>query len=55
MAKLTSSGVQFNLADASDSINSFYWMYPAGTRKLFWEASAPPGWTQITDASVNNK
>ena len=26
MAKLTSSGVQFNLADASDSINSFYWI-----------------------------
>ena len=55
MAKITSSGVQFNLADASDSINSFYWMYPAGTKKLFWEPSAPPGWTQITDTSVNNK
>ena len=55
MAKLTSSGIQFNLADASDSINSFYWMYPAGTKKLFWEPSAPPGWTQITDTSVNNK
>ena len=55
MARLTSNGVQFNLADASDSINSYYWMYPAGTRKLFWEASAPTGWTQLTDAAYNNK
>ena len=55
MARLTSNGVQFNLADASDSINSYYWMYPAGTRKLFWEASAPTGWTQLTDAAYDNK
>ena len=55
MARLTANGIQFDLADANNSINSYYWMYPAGTQKLFWEVSAPPGWTQITDASVNNK
>ena len=55
MARLTSNGVQFDLADASNSINSYYWMYPAGTRKLFWEASAPTGWTQLVDAAYNNK
>tara|TARA_B100000427_G_scaffold774_1_gene746 strand:+ start:823 stop:1404 length:582 start_codon:yes stop_codon:yes gene_type:complete len=55
MARLTANGIQFDLADANNSINSYYWMYPAGTQKLFWEASAPPGWTQITDTSVNNK
>ena len=55
MARLTSNGVQFDLADANNSINSYYWMYPAGTRKLFWEPSAPTGWTQLTDAAYNNK
>ena len=55
MARLTSNGVQFDLADANNSINSYYWMYPAGTRKLFWEPSAPAGWTQLTDVAYNNK
>ena len=55
MARLTANGIQFDIANASNSINSYYWMYPANTQKLFWEPSAPTGWTQITDASVNNK
>ena len=55
MARLTSNGVQFDLADANNSINSYYWMYPSGTRKLFWEPSAPAGWTQLTDDAYNNK
>tara|TARA_X000000368_G_C23038886_1_gene715908 strand:- start:1062 stop:1643 length:582 start_codon:yes stop_codon:yes gene_type:complete len=55
MARLTANGIQFDLADANNSINSYYWMYPANTQKMFWEPSAPTGWTQVTDASVNNK
>jgi|TARA_B100001094_G_scaffold132279_2_gene128141 hypothetical protein len=55
MARLTANGIQFDLADANNSINSYYWMYPANTQKMFWESSAPTGWTQVTDVSVNNK
>lgn len=48
MARLTSTGIQFSLLDATETINSFYWIYPAGTRKIFFQASAPTGWTQVT-------
>lgn len=51
MARLTSNGIQFNLSNATDSINSFYWMYPAGTRKLFYQSTAPTGWTKVTNVS----
>lgn len=27
---------------------------PSGTRMVFYQASAPTGWTKVTDASVNN-
>ena len=53
MARLTANGIQFNLLDANDSITSFYWIYPAGTKKLFYQSTAPTGWTQ--DASQGNK
>lgn len=53
MARLTANGIQFNLLNSNDSINSFYWIYPAGTKKLFYQATAPTGWTQ--DASQGNK
>jgi len=53
MARLTANGIQFDLADANNSINSYYWMYPAGTQKMFWEASAPTGWTK--DTGSNNR
>ncbi len=48
MARLTSNGVLFDLLDPNNKIDSFYWLYPPGTRKLFYQASAPPGWTQDT-------
>lgn len=48
MARLTSTGIQFNISDASNVINSFYWMYPSQTKKLFFQAAAPTGWTRST-------
>lgn len=48
MARLTSTGIQFNIADTSNVINSFYWMYPSQTKKLFFQAAAPTGWTKST-------
>ena len=53
MARLTSTGILFDIANTANSINSFYWLYPAGTIKLFFQASAPTGWTRI--ATQNNK
>jgi len=52
MARLTSTGIQFDLADPTNSINSYYWLYPQGTKKLFYQASAPTGWTQVTTATA---
>jgi hypothetical protein len=51
MARLTSNGIVFDIANPSNSINSYYWLYPQGTRKLFYQASAPVGWTQVTTAT----
>ena len=48
MARLTGNGVLFDLLDPNNKIDSFYWMYPAGTKKLFFQATAPTGWTQDT-------
>ena len=48
MARLTSTGINFDILNPSDKIESFYWIYPAGTRKLFYQATAPTGWTQVT-------
>lgn len=53
MARLTDTGIQFDLLDPSNSINSYYWQYPAGTKKFFFQATAPTGWTQ--DTSLNNR
>ena len=53
MARLTSTGINFDILNPSDKIESFYWIYPAGTRKLFYQATAPTGWTQVT--THNNK
>lgn len=53
MARLTSTGIQFNITDTSNVINSFYWMYPSQTQKLFFQSAAPTGWTR--SALHNNK
>jgi hypothetical protein len=53
MARLTSTGILFNIADTANSINSFYWIYPAGTIKVFYQATAPTGWTRLS--TQNNK
>ncbi len=50
MAVLTNTGVQFAVGD---EINSKYWMYPAGTKKLFVQSAAPTGWTK--DTTHDNK
>lgn len=50
MAVLTSTGIQFSI---TDTINSRYWMYPAGTKKCFYQANAPTGWTR--DTAHDNK
>jgi len=52
MARLLSTGIQFDIADPNNVINSYYWLYPAGTRKIFYQASAPSGWTQVTSATA---
>ena len=51
MARLTGNGVLFDLLDPNNKIDSYYWMYPAGTKKLFFQATAPVGWTQDTTYS----
>jgi hypothetical protein len=53
MARLTSTGILFDIADTANAINTFYWLYPAGTVKLFYQATAPVGWTKLT--SQDNK
>ena len=35
MARLTGNGVLFDLLDPNNKIDSFYWMYPAGTKLFF--------------------
>lgn len=53
MARLTSTGILFDIANTANSINSFYWLYPAGTVKVFYQSAAPTGWTRV--ATQNNK
>ncbi len=53
MARLTANGIDFDLLDPNNKINSFYWQYPAGTKKVFYQAAAPVKWTQ--DTSSNNR
>lgn len=53
MARLTANGIDFDLLDPNNRINSFYWQYPAGTKKVFYQAAAPVRWTQ--DTSSNNR
>lgn len=50
MATLTATGIQFAV---SNEINSKYWMYPSGTKKLYVQSAAPTGWVQ--DTTHNNK
>jgi hypothetical protein len=50
MAVLTNTGIQFAVGN---EINSKYWMYPVGTKKLFVQSAAPTGWTK--DTTHDNK
>jgi hypothetical protein len=50
MAVLTASGINFGV---SNDINSKYWMYPSGTKKMWVQSAAPTGWVQ--DTTHNNK
>lgn len=47
-------GVRVDSARISDTATNFYGM-PSGTRLMFAQASAPTGWTQVTDDSANNR
>lgn len=53
MATLTNTGIVFDLANTDNSISSKYWIYPAGTKKLFYQSEAPTGW--VKDTTDNNK
>ncbi len=53
MAILTLDGIVFDPANIENSITSKYWIYPSGTKKLFYQENAPTGW--IKDTSQNNK
>jgi hypothetical protein len=53
MAILTGNGIIFDPIDTNNIITSYYWMYPAGTKKVFYQADAPTGWTKNT--TQNNK
>lgn len=53
MAILTGNGIIFDPVDTNNIINSYYWMYPAGTKKMFYQADAPTGWTK--DTTQNDK
>jgi hypothetical protein len=43
MARLTSTSLFFS---TGNEITSKRWIYPSGTVKLFYQASAPTGWTK---------
>lgn len=45
MAKLTSSGINFAVGD---DLNSKRGIFPLGTAWVFYQSSAPTGWTQVT-------
>lgn len=49
---LKSQGVTFS-AD-STTLTSYYNFIPQGKKTLFYLASAPTGWTQVTSATYNN-
>lgn len=53
MAILTGSGIVFDPADINNSITSKYWIYPSGTKKVFYQESAPTGW--VRETTQNNK
>lgn len=50
MAKLTSAGITFG---DSSQLNSKRGIFPTGTAWVFYQASAPTGWTKLT--THNNK
>lgn len=53
MATLTSSGVRFATIPAVDELNSRRGIFPTNTAWVFYQASAPTGWTKAV--TQNNK
>jgi hypothetical protein len=51
-AKLTVSGVTFG---DSTVLNSKYGIVPQGSTSIFYQASAPTGWSKNSTATVNDK
>lgn len=54
MAQLTSSGIRFATIPAVDELNSRRGIFPTSTAWVFYQASAPTGWTQST-TGLNDK
>lgn len=48
MAQLTSSGIRFATIPAVDELNSRRGIFPTSTAWVFYQASAPTGWTKST-------
>jgi len=53
MAQLTSSGIRFAITPTVDELNSKRGIFPTSTAWVFYQASAPTGWTKVT--TQNNK
>ena len=53
MAQLTSSGIRFASIPAVDELNSRRGIFPTSTAWVFYQASAPTGWTKVE--TQNNK
>ena len=53
MAQLTSSGIRFASIPAVDELNSRRGIFPTSTAWVFYQTSAPTGWTQVV--TQNNK
>jgi hypothetical protein len=55
MATLTSGGIRFASLPVVDELNSKRGIFPTGTAWVFYQASAPTGWTKNTSLTVNDK
>jgi hypothetical protein len=55
MATLTSSGIRFATTPVVDELNSKRGIFPTGTAWVFYQASAPTGWTKDTSLTLNDK
>jgi len=55
MATLTSSGIRFATTPVVDELNSKRGIFPTGTSWVFYQSSAPTGWTKNESLTLNDK